>query len=171
MRRWRLAVALTLLTSRVGAEVPLRLVKPEDVKLYPPLAELPQGEDQIVALRLREPAPFEGQLFSTDTAIRWGFWLEQWHQRYKLDIAYERNRCATSLQYQQRLLDASRDRASVIERDLNVRLLRSEAGRVKAEEHLYRPGFFDSPGFYYALGVATTAGLVGLSIWAVDAAR
>lgn len=169
MRCFRFAVVTLLLASRAMAEVPL--VAPADIKLIPPLAVLPPGDDKIVALRLKEPAPFDGQLFDQDTAIRWGMWLQQWEERYKADMAREKNLCRVNASYQSGVSLAAAERAKTVEKDLNERLLRSEAARVKAEYELYHPGFFASSGFYYGLGVVTTGALVGLSIWAVKSAR
>lgn len=40
----------------------------------------PEGDDRIVLVRRGEPAPFDGRLFDTDTAIRWTLRLE-WYDR------------------------------------------------------------------------------------------
>lgn len=50
-----------------------------------PVKSIPPGEDKIVIIRKDEKAPFSGQLFDTDTAIRWGNWLEQYRFRLELD--------------------------------------------------------------------------------------
>jgi len=56
--------------------------------------DYPPGDDQIVPLGLGDRAPFEGQLFSTDTAIRWGFRLQTLRLQLETDVAREREICA-----------------------------------------------------------------------------
>lgn len=56
--------------------------------------DYPPGEDQIVPLSPGDRVPFEGQLFSTDTAIRWGFRLQTLRLRLETDVAREREICA-----------------------------------------------------------------------------
>jgi len=146
----------------------LKLVAPESIVLDPPLQTLPDGEDNIVELTKGAVAPFEGHLFDVDTAIRWGFWLQQWRYRYQADLARERNLCAVQQHYQLRVLNAERYRAAQVESDLNQRLLRAEQARLAAEEREREPGFFDSPAFYYGLGVVTAGALVGVGVWAVN---
>jgi hypothetical protein len=160
------AFLITLLLPAYAWAQPPLLVAPEDIKLSPPLADVPPGEDVIVPLRLREPAPFEGQLFSTDTALRWGFWLRQWQSRYKADVAYERNTCAIRMKHQSDLNEALELRSQTLTEDLRARLSRTEQARTDAEFEVANPGFFSSPGFYYGLGVLTSAALVGLGVWA-----
>lgn len=164
----RVAVAALLMTSLAAAQA--KVVQPEDVKVEPPIQAIPPGEDQIVPLRLHEPAPFEGQLFSPDTAIRWGFWLQQWKHRYQLDMARERNVCAVNMEFQDRELAIEKQRARTVEVDLRGRLENSELARAQLQDELNNPGFFSSPGFYYGLGIVTAGAMMGLSIWAIDAA-
>jgi hypothetical protein len=56
--------------------------------------DYPPGDDQIVPLALGGRAPFDGQLFSTDTAIRWGFRLQRLRLQLEEDVAREREICA-----------------------------------------------------------------------------
>jgi hypothetical protein len=41
-----------------------------------PLTAVPPGEDQIFVVAKGQPAPVQGQLFDTPTAIRWGNYLQ-----------------------------------------------------------------------------------------------
>jgi hypothetical protein len=141
------------------------------VRPDPPIQTIPPGDDKIVALQRGEAAPYTGQLFDPNTAMRWGFWLQQWQARYSSDVFTEREICTAKLEYKDGVIAAEKDRATRVERDLQLRLQRSEQARVQAEYELAHPGFFDSPTFYYALGVVTTGALLGLSVWAVDSAK
>ena len=56
--------------------------------------DFPPGDDQIVPLAEGERAPFDGQLFSTDTSIRWGFRLQRLRLQLEEDVAREQEICA-----------------------------------------------------------------------------
>lgn len=163
---WKALVAVLVVSSQVSAQA-LPVVTPEDVKLSPPLQVIPPGEDKIAPLGKGEAAPFGGQLFETNTALRWGLWLQQWEYRYRLDIAQERNLCGARAEYQSTVLKAEKTRAKTVEKDLETRLLRAEQARVTAEHELLSPSFFQSNGFYFAFGVVTAGALVGLGAWAL----
>lgn len=58
--------------------------KPEPLKAVPP------GDDKIVSIKEGDKAQFAGQLFSSDTALRWANFLEQAHVRLRVDVERER---------------------------------------------------------------------------------
>ena len=60
----------------------------------PVAIDFPPGEDIIVPLAAGERAPFEGQMFDTTTAIRWGFRLQRLRLQLEQDVAREREICA-----------------------------------------------------------------------------
>ena len=143
-------------------------VTAEDVQITPPIQTIPPGKDKIVPLGPGDDVPFAGQLFEPATAMRWAFWLQQWKGRYKLDIAHERNLCLARTTYQDTVLEVEKSRATAVEKDLKDRLLRTEQARSDAEYKLNNPGFFQSKGFYYALGVLSTGAILGLGVWATS---
>jgi hypothetical protein len=173
--KWKALVASLLISTQVSvhvsAAVNRKTIEAKDIEPIPPVQTIPPGEDKIVPVRLGEPAPFSGQLYDPQTALRWAFWLQQWKGRYQLDLAQTRNLCTVELTYADEVRAAEHGRALRVEADLQQRLLRSEGARVKLEDSLRDPSFFTSPGFYYALGVVTAGVMVGLSVWAVDAAQ
>lgn len=175
--KWRALIAVVLIPAQVMAqelaepeEEPKR-VQPADVKLDPPLQAIPAGEDKIVALGSGEAAPFSGQLFETNTAIRWGMWLQQWKLRYKTDMAMQLNTCAVEADHQATIATIEQERLLTINEDLTERLKESETERLEAEARVRDPGFWSSNGFYFGLGVVTTGAVVGLSTWALSASK
>lgn len=125
---------------------------------------IPAGDDRIVALRRGEPAPFDGQLLDTDTAIRWTYRLE-WY-----DSELQR-------QYQLRLdglrvLEESWElRLSVVEESYTreVEGLRGDTRRIAGQLAAARnPGFFRTTagGFVIGVGVSALAVVVGAVLYA-----
>ena len=124
----------------------------------PPIVTLPPGDDVIKPLAKGKPAPFTGHLFDTDTAMRWGFWLQQYKLRLKVDVDATQKACDIKLDHgkELRMLEANRNER--IEGDLRTRLVRSEKGRIGAEYDARNPSFFRSMEFGLVLGVVVTAG-------------
>ena len=129
---------------------------------------IPPGDDKIVPLRLNQPAPFDGQLFDTNTAIRWGFWLQQYKQRLKLDVDTVEKACAVKLDFKKTELDVRTAAAAQVQADLRVRLLESEKQRLAAEEEARNPSWHKTREFGYLMGVLLTGGAVVLGIWALE---
>ncbi len=122
----------------------------------PALVTHPPGEDKIVAIKRGEPAPFAGQLYDTDTALRWASWLQQYKKLYALDLQAAGARCQVQVDYQKELARIEQVRGQAVAEDLRTRLRASEAARVKAEDELRDPGFFRQPGVWFAGGVLFT---------------
>lgn len=186
--KWRALVAVVLVSTHVAAKPPpesepetgaeagvvegaSKRVLPSDIKLNPPLQTLPSGEDKIVPLNLGAPAPFAGQLFDTNTAIRWGMWLQQWKLRYKADMALQLNTCAAEADFQETVAAIEQERLLTVSADLEDRLRKSETARLAAEARVRDPGFWSSNGFYFGLGVAATGAAVGLTAWALNSSK
>jgi hypothetical protein len=58
-----------------------------------PITDVPPGPDRIVPMKLNMPAPFAGQLFDNDTALRWANWLKQYKLRLKVDVEEQKQLC------------------------------------------------------------------------------
>jgi len=153
---WRAFVAVLLLPATVLAQAP-------------PIQDVPSGPDKIVPLLWGEKAPYTGQLFDQSTALRWGNWLQQYKYRLEWDVKRERQVCSTEMGYRDFLLDVEKKRASNAEKDLVLRLERSEKARLVAEEVARNPLWYNSRDFGVALGVVGTVGIMALSIWALEA--
>jgi hypothetical protein len=136
-----------------------------------PLETVPPGDDQITAVKRGEPAPYAGQLYSPDTAIRWAFFLQQLKYRLVADVDRETRVCAAETGYRDELLRVERQRSATVERDLQARLLDVEQARVAAEEELRNPSWYTSPVFGAVLGVVGTSVVFGLAVYGVASAQ
>lgn len=117
------------------------------------IATIPPGDDVIKTLKKGALAPFSGQLFSTDTAMRWGFWLQQYKLRLREDVLAEISRCEVELEYDAKVLAAEKVLRVTLVTDMTARLTRSETARIQAEDDARNPGFFRTVEFGLILGV------------------
>lgn len=153
---WRAFVFVFLFPALVSAQKPA------------PLWTLP-GDDKIVVLRKGAEAPFDGQLFSPETALRWSSWLEQYRERLELDVKYATDLAAAEQVYQQAILESERKNHETIRADLQLRLQRSEKARLLAEEAARNPAWYRTREFGLVLGVVSSVAVLGLSVWALEA--
>jgi len=134
--------------------------------LLPPRAladDFPPGDDQITALSAGQRAPFDGQLFSTDTAIRWGFRLERLRLELDESVLLEQRRCAVQINLLETRLELEDER-----REYQLTLLRDAlaAERALSEDLATRLSdaqdvpWYESWGFAYGMGVLSAV-LVG----------
>ena len=157
---WRaLAVVASLLPSTALAEKP-PLPEPQ-VVTYPP------GDDKIVVVKKGDPAPYTGQLFEDNTALRWATWLQQYRMRYGLDMKAEQDSCKVRLEHADDLAAIEKERTAAIEADLRQRLKDTDAQRLKLEDEIRNPSFFKQPGLWYGVGVVSTLAAVAITAYAV----
>ena len=131
----------------------------------PPIITFPPGEDKIVAIKKGEPAPFDGQLMDTNTAIRWGNWMEQYQLRLKIDAEMHKSSVAIQNKYFEDMIKLERDQYRIVTEDYQLRITELET-RLRAPKPWY-----ETQTFSFVMGAATMAGVVALSIWALDATR
>lgn len=128
------------------------------------------GEDRIVPISAGDRAPFSGQLFDTDTAIRFGLRLQTC--QLKLDEQVEHAGRLLVLErehWEQRLrieTDASRAREVLFQDALDTERGRADSLLQQLVEEGDIP-WYQTFGFGFAAGVATSAVLVGLMVWLV----
>ena len=122
----------------------------------PQVVTFPPGDDQIVVLKKGDPAPFTGQLYDDATALRWAVWLQQYKGRYAIDLQAAQETCKVELGHANELARIESDRSSAIQADLVQRLKSSEEARLKAEDALRNPSFFERPGVWLGVGVVAT---------------
>lgn len=122
----------------------------------PPLVTYPPGDDKIVVIHKGDAAPFAGQLYDDATAVRWASWLEQYKGRYALDLKQVEDTCTVAQEHAAQLDKITADRDAAVNADLTKRLQESETARLKAENELRNPSFFDRPGVWFGVGVFTT---------------
>ncbi len=129
------------------------------------LESIPPGDDKIVPLKKGVPAPFDGQLFNPETALRWANWLEQMKTRLTLDVKKAEDVCKVETAHRDRVLKIEKDRAAAVEKDLHERLHKSEEARLKSEEAARDRPFYDTVEFGIIVGVLASAGVFSLSVW------
>jgi len=134
----------------------------------PPVQEIPPGADEIVSVKKGQPAPFDGQLFSPDTALRWANWLQQYKYRLVWDVEREQKLCVEENGYRDKLLVIEKERSKKVEDDLTERLKVTEQARIDAEL-AQEPPWYNTTVFGIVVGTAVTAGAFALSIWALEA--
>jgi hypothetical protein len=149
----RALIATLLIPSLALAEEPLPV---------PAIVTFPAGEDNIVAVKKGESAPYAGQLFDENTSLRWAMWLQQYKLRYGTDLKAAKDACAVNIQREKEYRSIEEDRNKKSEEDLRQRLLQAEKARLEAEEKLRNPPLWKEPNLWYAIGIVTTAVLVVL---------
>jgi len=116
---------------------------------------VPEGADRIVSVKKGAEAPFEGQLFDNDTALRWANWLRQYKLRLKVDVEEQQQLCAVRLESAAKLREAETARYRKVE----------AAYALRVQELQYRldnPPWYSSPTFYVVVGVVSaTAAIAG----------
>lgn len=129
----------------------------------PHVATIPPGDDVITSLKKGGVAPYDGQLFGTDTAIRWGLWLQQYRANLDTEIEHAKATCTAQLGYKDSLATIESDKSSATMQDLITRIQRSETARLNAEHELASPPWYRSGTFQFTLGVLSTV-LVGVVV-------
>lgn len=146
MMRAQVLVAVLLMSAQVTAQEAPAF----QVVTYPP------GDDKITVVRKGDAAPYTGQLYDDNTAVRWAIWLQQYKGRYALDMKAAEDSCQVKLEADKSVAQVLAARNATIEADAMQRLKSSETARLQAEEQLRNPPFFDRPGIWFGIGVATT---------------
>lgn len=145
--KYLLILSVLLMTSLARAEEPLPT---------PAIITFPTGDDNIVSVRKGEAAPYAGQLFDENTALRWAMWLQQYKLRYGADLKAERERSEVLVAREAVYRAIESDRNAKSEKDLRERLLAAEKARLNAEEKLRNPPIWKEPGLWFGTGVVTT---------------
>ena len=158
LRRTLLAAVLLVPSLAAAQEAPVL-----QVVTYPP------GDDKIVVVRKGEAAPFTGQLYDDNTAVRWAIWLQQYKERYSIDMKAAGDVCAVKLTTAEKLAAVAAERDAAVHADALARLKAAEEARLKAEEALRNPSFFDRPGVWFAVGVVSTVATVAVTAYLADA--
>ena len=133
----------------------------------PQVVTYPPGDDKIAVVHKGDPAPYAGQLFEDNTALRWATWLQQYRMRYGLDMRAEQDSCQVKIGHADDLATIEKERTAKIEADLRQRLKETDAQRLKLEEELRNPSFFKQPGLWYGVGVVSTLAAVAVTAYAV----
>jgi hypothetical protein len=141
------------------------IARAEDV---PVVQDIPPGVDQIEVIMQGKPAPFTGQLYSQETALRWANWLGQYRLRLVQDVDYEKRVCAANLSYKDAVNKAEADRDKAIQDDLRTRIMRLEQYNAKLNDKINNPSFFRTAEFGFIVGILGSAAVaLGVGIAAV----
>lgn len=127
---------------------------------YGQVQAIPPGADDIRELKLKEPAPIAGMLYSPETALRWANYLEQFKKLLPLSVQKERDLCQASLTLQDKTNQAART-ADATKLKTTISLLQDvEKKNTELSSSLNNPAFWDTRDFGLVAGVLGTLVLV-----------
>jgi hypothetical protein len=129
--------------------------------------DFPPGEDQIVPLAVGDRAPFEGQLFETTTAIRWGFRIQSLRLRLDADVAAANESCAVQTELLTTKLNLAQERF-----DFNVTMLTDARDQLQAQVVQLTEALADAQDtpWYRSWTFGLVVGIVGAGLLAVGGA-
>lgn len=126
--------------------------------------DIPPGEDVISPLKKGDPAPFDGQLFNNQTALRWANWLKQYQFKLKTDVELEQKKCSLDASAWQQKYQIQRD---FYEQQLVLQI----QDKRNLQSQLDNRPWYSSVWFGVAIGVVSTGLLVGGTAYALHAAK
>ncbi len=129
------------------------------------IQEIPPGEDKIVPLKKGEPAPFDGQLFDTPTALRWGNWLLQYRLRLQADVEYQKKLGAADLELWKHKYELLDTKYVTVTSDYQKKVTALEVQNDKLREEITNPPWYRSQLFGFVTGIVVTGACVGLGFY------
>lgn len=131
--------------------------------------DIPPGEDRIVVVREGQSAPYSGHLFDTDTAMRWGYRLQELRTQLRLTNTYwEQREVAVRETHAREIETLTRSWATQeagLRQDLRDQSSRYET---RIRELSGDPPWYRTMTFGLILGFVGTLVLLGLSIYGLD---
>lgn len=119
----------------------------------PPVQAIPPGDDKIVVVTQGQPAPFTGQLFDNNTAVRWGNWLQQYKFRLTLDVDTQKKLDSIQLDLLTKKLELEREQYRQVTSDYQIQV-------ATLQEELRNPPWYKSPWFGFGCGIVASVALV-----------
>jgi hypothetical protein len=116
--------------------------------------------DVIEPIKRGQTAPFDGQLFDTPTAIRWGLRLRDYQTLAQAQLTKEQGVCKANLDYKDSVMRAAAEKDDILINDLKQRVLRADGARVKAEYSLDHPAWYSTMWFGFGVGALSTVAVV-----------
>lgn len=143
---------------KIAAVAALFLILVPSVALGEDLKDIPPGEDVIQSLHKGDPAPFTGQLFDTDTSLRWANWLNQY--RVILEAGQDKSKasCQSDLTFQNDVHNIEMNNLEALNVDLTKRLQNSEQNRLQLQQD--SSAWYNSIWFGIVLGAAAATGTI-----------
>lgn len=115
-------------------------------------------------LREGDKAPYTGQLFENNTALRWANWLLQYKFRLKADLAHQKALWDADKGYYVQLLDIEKNKYTQVTVDYQKQVATQQTEILKLQEEVRNPPFFKSVWFGVILGVLVTGAAVGVGL-------
>lgn len=131
--------------------------------VFQPITTFPPGDDKIVGLKSGQSAPFDGQLFDSNTAIRWGNWMQQYQLRLKSDVELQKQTDGAEITYLTDVLQLERTKYTTVTQDYQKQITALDLQLSEATP------WYKTQTFAFVMGVVCTAGAVSLGIWAFEA--
>lgn len=125
-----------------------------------PVQTVPPGDDKIVVVTQGQPAPFTGQLFDNNTALRWGNWLQQYKFRLTLDVDTQKKLDQIQIDLLAGKLQFERDQYKVVTGDYQVQV-------ATLQEELRNPPWYKSPWFGFGCGIVASVVLVSATAFVI----
>lgn len=145
-------LAVVLLAPAAHGEATKEYIR-ADPKLV--LVPVPAGLDVILPLERGQAAPLTGQLFSQETALRWGHYLEQAQERYGAQTNLLLAKANAEIELREQLLSAERKAHAQDQATALVRL-------TEAERRLMNPPWYQTFWAGMLTGVVVTVATAGV---------
>lgn len=154
---WKQLAAVVASYALVIASMASAQPRVDSLQRVPEVPSIPPGEDVIEAVAEGDPAPFDGMLLDTDTAIRWTNALQWWPQTFQLRLdLFEDVLAETESSHQLRLRlveDSYRREIAGLRGDLAD--LANDLAEARERD------WYDTPVFGFVLGAAAVVLLLG----------
>lgn len=167
---WYLVLASILLYSGSLGATPPGADVPDVASATPSIQTIPPGKDKIAPIKKGDAAPFDGQLFDNDTALRWGNWLLQYKLRLNLDVEQQKKILGADVELWKHKYEISEKKYETVTLDYQNRLAASESLVAKYRTEIDNPSWYRSPVFGFAMGVVFTGVCFGAGFYAYHGA-
>ena len=127
--------------------------------------DIPPGQDKIVPLKKGDPAPYDGQLFDTPTALRWGNWLLQYKLRLKSDVDYQKKLGEADVGLWKHKYELLESKYTMVTTDYQKKVVDLETQTTKLRDEIANPPWYRSPLFGFVTGIVVTGACVGLGFY------
>jgi hypothetical protein len=138
----------------------LLLLSSTAIAAEPQLQPIPPGSSRITVIYKGEPAPYDGQLFNNDTALRWANWLRQMKMVYRIDMEAKDRECRANSTFETQRYRLQQEQYNRVVAEYSSRLQ-------ELEEKTRNPPWHSTVWFGTAVGSTATVGVLVFSIWAV----
>jgi len=125
-----------------------------------PVEAIPPGEDRIELVLEGKPAPYTGQLFDNETAMRWANWLVQYKYRLQLDVQEQQSICAVRTE--------SLRKEILVEQDKYAKVAEAYDQKLAEVAEAAETSWYETPWIGFVSGVVLTTAAAGVIIWAAN---